>query len=352
MYVIIAILIFSLLIVVHELGHFAMAKAFKVNVIEFSVGMGPRILKKQGKHTLYSLRLLPIGGSCLMEGEDEETGSATSFTAQPRWKRLLILLAGPFMNFALGAIVVLILVSFSTSFVGPTITELVDGFPLEGESGLMVGDEIVSVDGERVYYAEDFSTFMLLYGDEPVDLVVLRDGETVTLNSLPLEQREYVIDGETVTRYGITFNLIEASGVETLKYAAYSTMNFVRLIRVSLVEIFSGNVGWGEVSGPVGIVDVMNDVGQQSQTFWAALFNMAWLGALIGINLAVMNLLPIPALDGGRIFFLIVTFFVEKISRKRINPKYEGYVHAAGFVILVGLMLVVMVNDVVKIVGG
>ncbi len=352
MYIVLAIIIFSLLIVVHELGHFSMAKAFKVNVIEFSVGMGPRILKKQGKKTLYSLRALPIGGSCLMEGEDEETGSASSFTAQPRWKRLLILLAGPFMNFLLGAVVVLILVSQMTYFVGPTITGLADGFPLEGENGLMVGDRVVSLNGERIYYKEDFETFIMLYGDSPVDLVVVRDGEKVTLDNLPLEQREYVTDGQTTLRYGIDFNRIEGTAGEKLKYATYSTINYVRLVRVSLAEVFSGNVGLGELSGPVGIVDIMNDYAQQSQSFLAALFNMSSIGALIAINLAVMNLLPIPALDGGRIFFMIVTFFVEKISRKRINPKYEGYVHAAGFVLLIGLMLVVMVNDVVKIVGG
>ena len=352
MYIVIAILIFSILIVIHELGHFFMAKAFKVNVIEFSVGMGPRILKKQGKHTLYSLRALPIGGSCLMEGEDEETGTMGSFTAQPRWKRLLILLAGPFMNFILGAIVVLILVSQLTYFTGSTLTGFADGFPLQGEDGLMVGDRIVSIDGEHVYYSDDFSTFMALAREEPVDIVVIRDGNTVTLNDLPLVMREYVDDGETRHRYGVSFNVIEATGGEKLKYSAYTTMNYVRLVRVSLVEIFSGHVGWGEVAGPVGIVDFMNDVAQESQSFGAALFNMSSFGALIAINLAVMNLLPIPALDGGRIFFLIVTFFVEKISRRRINPKYEGYIHAAGFILLMGLMLVVMINDVVKIVSG
>ena len=352
MYIVIAILIFSLLIVIHELGHFLMAKAFKVNVIEFSVGMGPRLLKKQGKHTLYSLRALPIGGSCLMEGEDEETGSEGSFSEQPRWKRLLILLAGPFMNFVFGAIVVLILVSQIPFFVGPTITSLADGFPLEGKDGLTVGDRIVSVDGERVYYSDDFSTFMMLYGENDVDIVVLRDGNKVALNDLPLVQREYVYNGETQLKYGITFEKINATAGERIKYAAYSTMNYVRLVRVSLTELFTGRVGWGEVAGPVGIVDIMNDVGQSSQSFMAGLYNMASLGALIAVNLAVMNLLPIPALDGGRIFFMFVTFFVEKISRKHINPKYEGYVHAAGFVLLMGLMLVIMVNDVVKLFNG
>ncbi len=350
MYIVIAILIFSLLIVVHELGHFFMAKSFGVNVIEFSVGMGPKILKKQGKNTLYSLRALPIGGSCMMEGEDEETGSSTSFTAQPVWKRLLILLAGPFMNFILGAIVVLILVSQFNFFSGPTITNLSEGFPLEGKDGLMAGDTIVSIDGERVYYADDFVTFMTLAREEPVDMVVMRDGNSVTLNNLPLKMRQY--DDEARLKYGITFNIIEATGGEKLKYAAYTTFNYVRLIRVSLAELFSGHVGLNELSGPVGIVDMMNDVGRQSQTVGAALFNMSSFGALIAINLAVMNLLPIPALDGGRIFFMLVTFIIEKISRKHINPKYEGYVHAAGFFLVIGLILVVMVNDVVKLFNG
>lgn len=349
MYIVIGILIFGILIIIHELGHFAAAKAFGVKVVEFSVGMGPRLLKKQGKETLYSLRALPLGGSCLMEGEDEEVQDPRAFTAQRRWKRLIILAAGSFMNFIFGAIVVFILVWQSTAFVGTTITELEEAFPLKGENGLMVGDTIVEINGEKVYYIEDYSTFMSLAGGKPVDMTVLRDGEKIRLNDLPLK-RSIMVDGEL--KYGITFNKIDATAGEKVNYATYTTINFVRLVRISLAQIFSGAVGFREVSGPVGIVSTMNQVAQQSQSFGAAIYNLAFLSALIAVNLAVFNMLPIPALDGGRVFFMMITFFVEKISRRRINPKYEGYIHTATFMLLIGLMLVVMVNDVVKIVNG
>jgi regulator of sigma E protease len=353
-YIIIGIIVFGILIAVHELGHFLAAKAFGVKVLEFSIGMGPRIFKKQGKETLYSFKALPLGGSCLMEGEDEETPDPRSFTAQRRWKRVIILVAGAFMNFVVGAIVVFILVSqMNGGFIGTKVTALADGFPSElaGEQGLMVGDKLVSINGEHLYYIDDFSTFMALAGGRPVDLVVERNGSTVTLTDFPLQKREYTDNGETRLRYGVTFNALESTVGEKLHYSAYTTMNFVRLIRVSLTMLVSGSIGLNELSGPVGIVGMMNQV-SAGQAFGAALSNIAYIGALVAVNLAVMNLLPIPALDGGRIFFLIITFFIEKIGRRRVNPKYEGYIHTAGFFLLIALMCVVLVNDVVKLVNG
>jgi regulator of sigma E protease len=353
MYIVIGILVFGILIIVHELGHFAAAKAFNVKVVEFSVGMGPRILKKQGKETLYSLRVLPLGGSCLMEGEDEEVPDPRSFTAQKRWKRFIILVAGSLMNFIFGALVVFILVSQMTAFVGTTITKLEEGFPLQGENGLMVGDTILEINGEKTYYMKDFGLFMGIYGGKPVDIVVLRDGSTVLLDDLPLKMREYETDGQKQVRYGISFNLIEGTAGEKLKHSAYMTMNYARLVRVSLTQLFTGGFGLRDLSGPVGIVSVINEVGQSEEiSTGEKLASVANFGALIAINLAVMNLLPIPALDGGRIFFMVITYFIEKISRRRIDPKYEGYIHTATYMLLLGLMVVVMVNDVVKIVNG
>lgn len=354
MYIVIAILAFGFLIIIHEFGHYMAAKAFGVRVIEFSIGMGPRLLKKQGKETLFSLRALPIGGSCMMEGEDEEMEDPRSFTAQARWKRFIILFAGSFMNFLTGAVIVLILVSQSVGFLGNTITGLAEGFPHEGEKGITAGDKIISINGERVYYADDFLTFMALYGDKPVDMVVLRDGAKVTLNDLPLQPRDYVDEnGATVRRYGVNFNRIDDTLGQKLKYTGYRTMNLVRFTRISLSMLFSGSAGFNDLSGPVGIVSAINDVGQDPEASTSEkLFSVANFIALIAVTLAVMNLLPIPALDGGRIFFMIVTFFIEKISRKHVDPKYEGYIHTAGFLLLLGLMAVVMINDVVKLFNG
>lgn len=353
MYIAIAILAFGFLIAIHELGHFAAAKAFKVKVIEFSIGMGPRLFKKQGKETLYSLRALPIGGSCLMEGEDEETPDARSFTAQARWKRFIILVSGAFMNFITGAIIVLLLVSQAGAFNGNTLTAVADGFPRTGENGIMVGDKIISINGEKIYYMRDFQTFMSLAGDKPIDLVILRNGEKINYDNFPLQKREYNDNGVINVRYGVSFDRIDATFGEKLKYTGYTTMNFVRLTRVSISMLFSGAAGLKDLSSPIGIVAAINDVGQdETATTAEKLMNVANFCAFIAVTLAVMNLLPIPALDGGRIFFMIVTFFIEKISRRHIDPKYEGYVHTAGFVLLLGLMVVVMFNDVVKLFNG
>lgn len=353
MYIIIAIIVFGILIVIHELGHFTAAKAFGVKVLEFSVGMGPRLFKKQGKETLYSLRVLPLGGSCLMEGEDSDSEDMRSFTSQARWKRFIILAAGAFMNFLFGVIIIAVLVSQIKGFTGTKITALADGFPLQGENGLMAGDTIVSVNGERLYYADDFLMFMSLAWEKPVDLVIERNGRQIALNNFPLTPREYTTNGVKELRYGVSFNSIQPTVGEKLKYTGYRTMNYVRLIRISLAQLFSGAVGIKDLSGPVGIASMFNQVGQdQTITTGQKLVSIANFSAFIAINLAVFNLLPIPALDGGRILFMAVTYVIEKISRRRIDPKYEGYIHTAGFMLLIGLMLFVMVNDVVKIFNG
>lgn len=351
MYIVFAIIIFGLLIAIHEFGHFIAAKACGVRVNEFAIGMGPKILKRQGEETLYSLRLLPIGGFCEMEGEDNDSEDEGSFNKKPIWKRLIILASGSAANFITGVLIVLIIVfSSATGFTGTTLTGFMDGFPLEGEGGLMAGDTIYSIDGERTYYSADIGTIMSLASGDTVDIVVLRDGEKVLLEDLELQLAEYEYDGETVRKYGLLLNPIEANLAEKLQYSGYTTMNYVRMIRLSVSQLISGNAGVSDLSGPVGIVGLMNEVGESSETTAQGLLSVAGLGAFIAVNLAVMNLLPIPALDGGRIFLMAVTWCGEKITRRKFNPKYEGYIHAAGFVLLMGLMVYVMFNDIVKLI--
>ncbi len=351
MYIVLAILIFGILIATHELGHFLTAKACGVQVNEFAVGLGPAILKKKRGETQYSLRILPLGGFCAMEGEDSVSENPRAFTSQPVWKRFLILVSGAAMNFLTGLLVVLLLFSRSEYFVGSTVTDLAEGFRYGGEQGLMVGDEIVRIDGHAVWYVDDFQTYMSR-SDGTVDMTVLRGGRRVELKDYPLQMEEFDVDGETVTRYGITFNIIRANLWEKFKYGCYTAYDFVRLVYMSLGDLLRGAVGVNELSGVVGIVDTISQVGQQSATRSAALLNIAYLAAFIAVNLAVMNLLPIPALDGGRIFFLLVTWVLEKILGRKIDPKYEGYIHAAGLVLLLLLMAYVMFNDIVRIVHG
>ena len=348
MYIVIAIIAFGLLIAVHELGHFTAAKLLGVRVREFAIGMGPKILKKQGKETHYSLRLLPIGGFCAMD-EDEEAKDTRSFTAQKRWRRVIILAAGGFANIIAAAIIIVIIVSGMSVFRGTTITRLEDGFPLEGEDGLMVGDTITWINGERLYYLDDFSLLMQLRGDSYPNLVIERNGEQIKLDNFPLEQREYVINGETEFRYGFSFNYIEANFAESLKHAGYMAINNVRIVRLSLAMLVSGEASVTDMGGPVMIIDTMNTIGQTSSSFGDAMGNIAWFTALIGVNIAVVNFLPIPAVDGGRILFVCINWVVEKITRRKLNPKYEGYVHTATLVLLVGFMIFILVNDVFRI---
>ncbi len=349
MYIIITVLAFGILIADHELGHLIAAKLCGVKVNEFAIGMGPTIFKKEKGETVYSLRCLPIGGFCAMEGEDEDSGDPRSFVRQNPLKKIFILVAGSAMNFLLGFLVLLVLYWNSAAFVTNVVSETVDDFKY-AENGIMAGDEIYSIDGHRVFYSSDFSTYMDRAG-ESVDMVVIRDGEKVTLRSYPLQKENYIVDGQEVYRYGITFELVNATFPEKIKFSAYQSYNFVRIVFMGLSDLVHGRLGVDDMNGVVGIVATVNQVAEQSQTRRIALENVAFLCAFIAINLSVMNMLPIPAIDGGRIFFIVVNLIIEKITKKRVSPKIEQVVHGAGFLLLMGFMAYIMLNDVVRIVG-
>jgi len=351
MYIILAILAFGILIAVHEGGHFTAAKLLGVKVNEFAIGMGPAIFKKKKGETLYSLRVLPIGGYCAMEGEDEESPDPRAFTSAKWWKRLIILAAGSFMNLLLGFIVVLCLYSGTQEFVVPVVSATVEGFKYGGEEGILPGDEIYKINGHRIYYSRDFNTYMTFAG-KTVDMELIRGGEKILLEDYALRPETYIENGQESYRYGINLSVIEANGWERLKYSVYETYNFGRMVFLSFEQLFTGKAGFRDLSGPVGIVGAINDVAQQSGSVAAALENIAYFMAFIAVNLAVMNMLPIPALDGGRVFLLLVTMAYEKLTHRHLDPKYEGYVHGAAMVLLLGLMAVVMISDIVKIIGG
>ncbi len=350
MYILLAILAFGVLIASHELGHFIAAKAFDVKVMEFSLGMGPALLKKQGRETLYTLRLLPIGGFCAMEGEDEDSDDPRAFSSKEPWKRMIILAAGAAVNFVLGFILVLLVFSQAFGFSSPEISGFMEGSGLEGEDAFQTGDSIYKIDGHRIYFSSNISEYLGRSGSDYHDIVVVRGGEKLRLENFHMPLREYTsADGGKVMRYGLYFSYAEAGFANTVRYSWYCAVDFVRLVWRSLGDLISGAVGVKELSGPVGIVDVVNEVAQEQTTIKNALLELAYMFALIAVNLAVMNMLPLPALDGGRIFFLLVTWLIELIGGKRIDPKYEGYVHSAGFVLLMGLMVFVMFNDITRI---
>lgn len=352
LYIILAILMFGILIAVHELGHFLAAKTLGVRVNEFSIGMGPQLLSKQGKETVYSLRLLPIGGFCAMEGEDEDSSDPRAFGNQKAWKRFIILVAGAFMNFLIGVVLIMILFMNAKAFIGNTVSGFMDGFPYQGEEYLMPGDQIVAINGERIYVRSDFNLLLSRTEGTPVDLTIRRNGETRTLTGLDMSLREYVDETGQVGRYyGLYFALEEATPLNWVKYSLRNAVDFVRLVRLSLTDLISGRAGMKDLTGPIGIIDTIGQVGEQSVNVTAAVQNILYFSAFLAVNLAVMNLLPLPALDGGRVFFLLVNSVVSLLTRRKLDPKYEGYVHMAGMVLLLGLMVVVAFNDIVRIVA-
>ena len=348
-YVAVGILLFGLMIALHELGHFAVAKACKVRVDEFSIGMGPAIFKKQKGDTLYSLRLIPMGGYCAMAGEDENSDDPAAFSNKKAWQRMLILAAGSFMNFIMGLVIVIILYSSAGAFRAPILADFMEGCPYEGVNALQAGDRIHSIDGKRVFQQYNVSEF-LSQGDGEYDIVIVRDGKKIELDDFKLVPVEY--EGQPYKMYGIFFGLDEANFVNTMRHSWNTTMEFGRMVWMGLSQLFSGAVGVQEMSGPVGIVDLMAETGKKAETIAAGLSQVFYLGAFIAVNLAVMNMLPIPALDGGRIFFTAVTWVIESVTRKKLDPKYEGYIHGAAMVLLLALMGYVMLNDIFKIVSG
>lgn len=351
LYILLAILMFGLLIAVHELGHFATAKWLGVQVNEFAVGMGPAIFKKQKGETLYSLRVFPIGGYCAMEGEDEDSDNPRAFERAAGWKKIIILSAGAFMNFVTGVILCLMLMIPIQQFATPTIDSLADGFPLQGESGLMAGDRIVSVDGERINNYDDLSLFFSRSNGKTMDLVIERDGTDIVLDKFPLYPREYTVDGEQVMRYGINFSVEEATLSNKLANGWHTATGFVRVVRLSLGDLVSGAAGVDDLTGPIGIVDTISQVGNEAPSTQVALYQILYFAALISVNLAVMNLLPLPALDGGRIFFLLLNGVSMSLFRKKIPTRYEGYVHMTGIILLMALMIFVTFGDILKIFG-
>ena len=345
-YILFAVLIFGILIAVHEFGHFSVAKLCGVKVNEFSIGMGPALWKKQKGETLYSLRAVPLGGYCAMEGEDEDSGDPRAFVVQPAWKRILILCAGSFNNFLLGLMVIFFLYLGASAFVSPTIESFVPGCPYESEEGLQVGDRFIKINGHRIFQYYDVSDF-LDKGNGVYNLVLERDGSRVVLNDFAMTRRLY--EGQSRELFGFNFGYEEATFPVKIRYSWDTAMEFGRMVWMGLSQLVHGEVGLKEMSGPVGIVDLMAETGESAESTSDAVYDILYLGAFIAINLAIMNMLPIPALDGGRIFLLLVTLIIEAITRKKLNPRYEAWIHAGGMALLLGLMAVIMFNDILKL---
>ena len=339
----VAILFFGLLISIHELGHFTFAKLFKVKVNEFALGMGPAIFKKKKGETLYALRLLPIGGYVSMEGEDEESQDENAFNRKKVWQKFIIVAAGAIMNLILGIVIVATILSMD-SLIGTTTIHSFHENAISEQTGLKQGDEILEIDGHRLFSDMDVSFLMSRSDDGVFDMVVRRDGEKVELKDVTFKttkegeytyiEYDFVILGEKPT----VWNIITSSFKQTVSIA--------RLVWLSLFDLVTGQYGLTDLSGPVGTVNVIADAAAGAVASKDGLITALTMMAFVSVNIGVFNLLPLPALDGGRLFFL----FIEGIRRKPLNPKYEGYVHGAGLVLLLLLMLVVTFNDILTLI--
>lgn len=347
--ILVGILLFGILVLGHEFGHFITARLCGVRVNEFAIGMGPRLARWKQGETEYSVRLFPIGGFCAMEGEEDTSDDPRSFAKRPCWMRLIILAAGAVMNFLMGLLLLLVLCLQGTGFATNTIDSLYDGFEatvVQMENGLAPGDQILAIDGERVYQNLDITLLLGRGQDTFYDLEIRRDGKTMLLEQVPLSPKEYMVDGEPVTMYGILFQVEEKTITTVLKNTWLTAIDYIRLVRMSLFDLIGGNAGVQDLMGPVGIVDTMNSVASTAQSGWQILLFLLNFGGLIAVNLAVMNLLPLPALDGGRIFFTLI----ELVARRPVPARYESVVHLVGFVLLMGLMVIVCYNDIARIV--
>lgn len=347
LYILLAVILFGIMIAIHEFGHFFTAKLFRVKVNEFAIGMGPTFWTRTKGETKYSLRVFPIGGYCAMEGEDEDTGDPRAFSRQAAWKRVIILCAGSVMNFLMGLVIVVLLYTGITAVRVPVITEFAEGFQMEGETGLMAGDRITKVDGHGIWCYDNVINFLSRNNGEGIDLEIERDGDKIVLDDFQMPIREYTYQGENYTGFGLIFGEIEELSLAgRFRYGLIQTVDYVRTVWISLADLITGRVSVSQLSGVIGVVDIVSEVGASSATAWDGILNVLSIMSLIAVNLAVMNLLPIPALDGGRILFIFLNGLVYLVSRRRIPEKYEGYIHTAAFFLLIVLMLLIAFKDV------
>lgn len=353
MTIFLAILAFCIIIIIHEMGHFFAAKACGMKVSEFSLGMGPKILKKKGKETLYTIKLLPIGGSVQL-GEDEESDDPRSFRNKPVWQRMIVLAAGPIMNLLLGVIVCAIVIIINGIVVTPEIAEFRGESPSSNQL-LKEGDEIIEINGHSIWSSMDISyalqnSAMKASADDEYlsySFKVKREGEILSFDNVKFSLLKNDNGATSVSLdFAVRARKIDFGNVFVYSFKEAAT--YGRLVWISFIDLISGTYGLNDLSGPIGTVSAISQTASASQSLKVNIISLLSMISLITINLGIFNLLPVPALDGSRILFLVI----ELIRRKPLKPEHEGMVHFIGFAALMVLMLVVTFNDIVKLISG
>ena len=339
--IVLALLLFSFIVFFHEFGHFVLAKKNGIDVDEFAIGMGPLLFSKDYKGTKYSVRLLPIGGFCAMGEDEEASDSPNSFNNKSVWARISVIAAGPVFNFILAFVFAVILTGM-TGYDQPVITAVDEGYPA-AEAGMMAGDEIIEMGGKKINLFREVTMYNQYHQGEETLVTYIHEGEEKEALLTPIMDEEL-----GYYRFGFSGGGYQKANLLTaFQYGVYEVKFWVCTTLESLKMLVTGDVGMDQLSGPVGIVDVVDDSYDQAKQYGvlAVSAQMIYIAILLSANLGVMNLLPLPALDGGRLIFL----FIEAIRGKRVPPEKEGYVHMIGIILLMALMVFVMYNDIVRI---
>lgn len=343
------LLIFGIVVIAHEAGHFLIARINGIHVVEFTIGMGPKILSWGKGETLYSIRLLPIGGACMFEGEDgvvmrdeEKKSTKGAFPDANVWARISTVFAGPFFNMILAFVVALVMVQLIIVR-DPVATSVAEGGAAQ-EAGMQAGDRIISMNGEKIYLYDEIFTFAQMNRGKPTVLVYERNGQKMETTLVP---KYDAAEGRYL--YGfMNSEAVNLKGLDGIRYAWYEVRAGVKNTYKSLGMLITGKVEKTEVAGPVGIATMVGEIYEETRESWLdVLVNMMNITMLLSVNLGIMNILPLPALDGGRLVFL----FVEVLRGKPIPPEKEGIVHFVGLVFFMILMVLVFFNDIRNIVG-
>lgn len=377
---IVTIIMFLLMVSIHEFGHFIVAKLCGVKVNEFAIGMGPAIFKRQGKETLYSFRIFPVGGFCAMEGESESSESSRAFCNQKPWKRLLVVIAGAFLNAVLGLIIFIIIFSMTAPFFSTTISNI-DPNSYAATSGLQVGDKVVKLNKHKINFYPDINlyssefkdgadtTLTVKRGTEKLEIITKPsyikqiitydeigatveetvNGKTETTHSpykkdfIPSDDLIGSVDTQESYKIGIGFEYLPVNAGTIFVEGAKYTVFVIKMVYKAFFDMITGNVGLEQMSGPVGVVNVVNEAVNSGKY---SIINILNLMGMLTINLGVFNLLPIPALDGSRGVFIIL----EMIRRKPIPTEKENLVHVIGFMCLMIFIVFITFNDILNLI--